>query len=156
MLHWIIGLILLVAPVPLEHLEADFIQLKTVQLLQEQQRSEGHLTYRAPAYLRWEYTTPVPMVWETGGNDGQTNRQAEQIVQLIMRSVNGEYLTDNEDFIVERMDNVACLTPKKRELRQLFRTIRIRLNQETGIADEVELTEKNGDRTLITFHNVNR
>lgn len=150
MLHYLFCLVLLIAPVRLQQLEADFTQVKTVRLLQDEQHSCGHLTYRAPDYLRWEYTSPVPMVWETGG----ANPQAERIVTLIMRSVNGDYLDDNDDFTVTRDGDTAILTPRKRELRQLFRQIRIRLNAKTGIADEVQLTEKNGDLTLITFRNV--
>lgn len=46
------------------------------------------------------------------------------------------------------------LVPKKRDLRQLFQSIEITLNPATQVAERVVLTEKNGDRSTISFHNL--
>lgn len=123
-------------------------------IMQTTQVSEGQLTYRAPDYLRWEYTSPASLVWEIDGKKGNVSPQVRKMVELIMRSINGEYLTTNDDFEVKQQGQVYTLTPKKREIRQFFQEIRITLNEKTGVADEVLLTEKSGDTTKIRFSQV--
>ena len=134
-------------------LSADFEQVKTSPLFAEPELSKGHLTYRQPDYLRWEYITPQTLVWEVDGAKGNVSPQVRQIVMLIIKSISGEYLQPNEDFNVVRTGDMAELTPKRRELKQLFTKISIRLNSKTEIADEVVLYEKNGDKTRIRFFN---
>jgi len=137
----------------LTFLSADFEQIKTSQLFAEPELSKGHLTYREPDYLRWEYTSPQALVWEMDGAKGNVSPQVRQIVTLILKSVSGAYLQPNDDFNVSMTDNIAELTPKRRELKQLFSKITIRINPKTGIADEVVLYEKSGDETRIRFFN---
>ncbi len=140
----------------LTFLSADFEQVKTSQLFTEPELSKGHLTYRAPDYLRWEYTSPQELVWEVDGAKGNVSPQVRQIVTLILKSVSGEYLQPNEDFNVTRNSDMAELVPRRRELKQLFTRITIRINPSTEIADEVVLYEKSGDETKIRFYNAKR
>jgi outer membrane lipoprotein-sorting protein len=140
----------------LTFLSADFEQVKTSQLFAEPEHSNGHLTYRQPDYLRWEYTQPQPLVWEVDGAKGNVSPQVRQVMTLILKSISGEYLQPNNDFDVKQNGDIADLTPKRRELKQLFRKITIRINPKTGIADEVVLFEKNGDETKIRFTNAQR
>lgn len=146
------SLLLVLSPIPPQLVEADFVQCKTTSLLKEDQVSNGHFSYHAPDYLRWEYISPVPLVWTTE-NNGTTNSHIQQILQLILRTINGDYLQENYDFSLSRIDTATyLLTPKKRELRQLFSSIRIHIVPSTGLADQVVLTEKNGDTTTISFN----
>lgn len=46
------------------------------------------------------------------------------------------------------------LIPKKRDLKQLFQSIEITLDPATQVAERVVLTEKNGDRSTISFSNL--
>lgn len=148
----LLSLLLVLSPIPPQLVEADFVQCKTTSLLKEDQVSNGHFSYHAPDYLRWEYISPVPLVWTTE-NNGTTNPHIQQILQLILRTINGDYLQENYDFSLSRIDTATyLLTPKKRELRQLFSSIRIHIVPSTGLADQVVLTEKNGDTTTISFN----
>lgn len=140
----------------LTFLEADFEQVKTSSLFAEPELSKGHLTYREPDYLRWEYTAPQTLVWEVDGSKDNVSPQVRQIMTLILKSVSGAYLEPNEDFQIEKNDNIAKLSPKRRELKQLFVSIAIRINPKTQIAEEVVLNEKNGDQTIIRFFNAKR
>ena len=54
-------------------LEADFVQTKNVAMLNEPQVSTGHLSYRAPDYIRWAYTSPQTLVWEVNGEQSNVN-----------------------------------------------------------------------------------
>ncbi len=147
----LLAILLLVTPPTPQQVEADFTQTKTTSLLKGEQVSTGHFSYKAPDYLRWEYLTPTSLVWSTA-NDGTTNQHIQQVLHLILRTINGDYLQENSDFTVLQADtDTYLLSPKKRELRQLFTSIRIHLVEATGLADQVVLTEKNGDTTTIAF-----
>lgn len=148
----LLSLLLALSPIPPQSVEADFVQRKTTSLLKEDQVSNGHFSYHAPDYLRWEYISPAPLVWTTE-NQSTTNPHIQQILQLILRTVNGDYLQENSDFSLSQTDTATyILTPKKRELRQLFSSICIHIVPATGLADQVVLTEKNGDTTTISFN----
>ncbi len=148
----LLAILLLVTPQTPQQVEADFTQTKATSLLKQAQVSAGHFSYKAPDYLRWEYTSPTSLVWTTA-NDGSTNQHVQQVLHLILRTINGDYLQENSDFAVSQTDtDTYLLSPKKRELRQLFTSIRIHLVKATGLADQVVLTEKNGDTTTIAFH----
>ena len=140
----------------LTFLSADFEQVKTSQLFAEPELSKGHLTYRQPDYLRWEYTSPQALVWEVDGAKDNVSPQVRQIMSLILKSVSGEYLQPNDDFHISMNGDLAELTPKRRELKQIFTKIAIRINPNTEIANEVVLYEKNGDETRIRFYNAKR
>ena len=133
---------------------AQFVQQKTSAMFVEPQRSEGQLLYRQPDYLRWEYTKPQPLVWELDGDKGNMNPHIKNMVMLIRQSISGDLAAAEKSFVVEQQDNIVTLTPKKRELKNLFIHIRIVLNPETQIADEVTIYEANGDTTHIRFFDV--
>lgn len=120
-------------------LEADFVQTKQVALMNEPQVSTGHLSYRAPEYMRWEYTSPQTMVWEIDGKQSNVNPQVQRLLRMIMASIAGENTPD------ERM---------KRESQILFRSVDITMDEKTHAAQRVEMIEKNGDTTIIEFKNV--
>ena len=120
-------------------LEADFVQTKQVALMNEPQVSVGHLSYRAPEYMRWEYISPQAMVWEIDGKQSNVNPQVQRLLRMIMASIAGENTPD------ERM---------KRESQKLFRSVDITMDEKTHVAQRVEMLEKNGDTTIIEFKNV--
>ncbi len=166
-------------------LEADFKQVKETRLLQEPEVATGHLSYRSPDRLCWEYLTPTAYKWELGTTSSSTTSpQVQQLLQFIIRSISGDNLQDNANFTVTQQPASApsnafsqgnaltrsntstqnstsaqggttyLLFPKKRDLRQLFQSIEITLDPTTQVAERVVLTEKNGDRSTITFHNI--
>ena len=120
-------------------LEADFVQTKQVALMNEPQVSTGHLSYRAPEYMRWEYTSPQATVWEIDGKQSNVNPQVQRLLRMIMASIAGENTQD------ERM---------QRESQKLFRSVNVTMDEKTHAAQRVEMIEKNGDTTIIEFKNV--
>ena len=120
-------------------LEADFVQTKQVALMNEPQVSTGHLSYRAPEYMRWEYTSPQATVWEIDGKQSNVNPQVQRLLRMIMASIAGENTQD------ERM---------QRESQKLFRSVNVTMDEKNHAAQRVEMIEKNGDTTIIEFKNV--
>ncbi len=137
-----------VTPVTL-HLR--FTQTKTVPMLTEPQVSTGVMLYRAPDYICWEYLTPTAVKWEMDGANSNVNRQVSGMITLIMESVQGKNLQTNEDFTVSQEGNRYTLIPKRRDIQKLFAEIVIVYNTQTGIADAVEMTERDNTHTIITF-----
>lgn len=120
-------------------LEADFVQTKTSALMLEPQVSTGHMSYRSPDYLRWAYDKPQVLVWEMNGQETNVNPQVQKLLRMIMASVSGEAQDDAK---------------MQRESRRLFRSVNIVMDERNGVAQRVEMIEKNGDITLIEFSNV--
>ncbi len=133
-------------------IEADFTQVKEVRMLKEPQVATGRLSYHAPDKMCWEYISPDTGKWELGNS--ATSPQVQQLLQFIVNTISGDYLQDSADFAVVQEGNTYLLTPKKRELRQLFQSVQITLNESTHVAEHVVLTEKNGDKSTISFYNV--
>lgn len=120
-------------------LEADFMQTKQVALMNEPQVSSGHMTYRAPDFMRWEYQKPETIVWEVNGDKSNVNPQIQKLLRMIMSSIAGNTQED---------------TRMLRESKRLFKAVNITMDEKQGTAKRVELIEKNGDTTIIEFSNV--
>lgn len=120
-------------------LEADFVQTKTLAMMSEPQVSAGHMTYRAPDYMRWAYQSPQALVWEVDGDKSNVNPQVQKLLRMIMASIAGNSTDD----------------PKlQRESKRMFRSVNVVMNESGHVARRVELIEKNGDTTIIEFTNV--
>jgi len=120
-------------------LEADFVQTKSVAMMNEPQVSTGHMTYRAPDYMQWAYRSPQQMVWEVDGNNSNVNPQVQRLLRMIMAAIAGEGEVDAK---------------AQKESRKLFQSVNVVMDESGRVAQRVELVEKNGDTTLIEFTNV--
>lgn len=120
-------------------LEADFVQTKTVAMMSKPQVSTGHMTYRAPDYMLWAYLTPQATVWEIDGDKSNVNPQVQKLLRMIMASIAGK---DTNDPVLQR------------ESKRMFRSVEVIMDERNEVAGRVELTEKNGDTTIIEFTNV--
>ena len=120
-------------------LEADFVQTKTVALMNEPQVSTGHLVYRSPDYMQWSYVKPQAITWEIDGNKSNVNPQIQKLLRMIMASISGN---NQED---EKM---------QRESKRLFKSVTITMDEANEVAKRVEMIEKNGDVTVIEFDHV--
>ena len=117
------------------------MQTKSSALMNEPQVATGHMSYRAPDYMLWAYETPEAMRWEIDGQKSNVNPQVQKLLRMIMRSVAGESTDD---------------PALQKESKKLFRDIRITMDERNEVARRVEMTEKNGDMTIIEFSNVRK
>lgn len=120
-------------------LSADFTQTKHVAMMKEPQVSQGHMVYRAPDYMKWQYVKPNAIVWEIDGQQSNVNPQIQNLLRMIMASVAGEGAEDAK---------------LQKESKKLFKSVNIVMDEKTRVAQRVELVEKNGDTTIIEFTNV--
>lgn len=78
----------------------------------------------------------------------------------MLQSVAGNCLNDDSSFTsstaVDGGDWVVTLRPLRKDIRQLFREIVLRFSRQKAVVTRVELTEKNGDSTVIELRNVKK
>lgn len=154
-------------------MECRFVQTKTLKMLNDKMVSEGLMCYRQSDRLRWEYQTPYTYVFVLNGKrvlldtgkekniiDVKTNRMFEEIARMMMDSVTGKCLSDASEFDVKLYTQgtgwIADLTPKKKQMRQMFVKIRLRFDTKAKVVDRVEMTDKSGDNTVIELKNIRK
>ncbi|WP_311441445.1 MULTISPECIES: outer membrane lipoprotein carrier protein LolA [Hoylesella] len=147
-------------------LQCTFRQTKTLRILKNKMVAKGRMCYSQPSQLRWEYTSPYQYVFIVNGNkvlmknskrtdviDANKNKVFKQITSIMMSSVTGKCLTDQQNFKTQMSTSgtswIARLTPVKKELRQLFSQLLITFDTKRMVAVRVEMIEKGGDNTVI-------
>ena len=90
--------------------------------------------------------------------DIRSSRLFQGIARVMMNSVTGKSLSNDSDFSVEMMTQgnewIASLTPKGKEMKALFKTIRLHFDSQKQMVSKVEMIEKNGDNTVIQLMHV--
>lgn len=147
--------------------QCDFTQTKQSKMLKGEQVSEGKMFCQQPDKLRWEYTSPRSSTLVLEGNEARLLKGTEQgtrnkfiasMARMIMNSVAGKNLTDNKTFQVTAKEMptkyVATLVPLKKDMKRLYSKLVLHFSIKQETVTEIELYEKNGDRTLIELHNI--
>ena len=126
-------------------LACNFTQVKTLSFLNDKMTSQGRMCYDASGKLRWEYTSPYTYTFILNGQqvhiqsaknrqtiDIRQSRLFQGIAQVMMNSVTGRNLTSNKDFACTFYTQgdvwVADLVPQRKEMKQMFSTIRLRFD----------------------------
>lgn len=151
-------------------ISGDFVQVKYIQMMQEEAVSAGKLYFKAPDVLKWEYFKPYnyKILFKDGklfindeGDKSVTNvganKSFEKLFSLISGSMNGRLLADAEnfDFTYVRVNNnkMIILKPRDPGLRRMFARIILIFDQE-NLVNSLKLVEDSGDFTEIFFKNV--
>lgn len=147
--------------------KCNFTQKKQSKMLKGEQVSEGKMFCQQPDKLRWEYTSPKPSTLVLdgtkaqllkGGEQGTRNKFVGEMARMIMNSVAGKCLTDNKTFLVSAKEMpteyVATLVPQKKDMKRLYAKLVLHYDIKQETVTEIELYEKNGDRTLIELHDI--
>lgn len=156
----------------LKSIRCTFVQTKHLSLLDDKMVSEGIMYYSRPDKLRWEYTSPYEYVFILNGTkvcvgnakgtdllDTGSNKVFKEIARIIMNTVTGKALSDAASFDATVADDGSdgwrvTLIPRKREMRQMFRSIEMCFNKSSLLVNEINIIEKNNDRTNIVFSNI--
>ena len=152
-------------------LACNFTQVKTLSFLNDKMTSQGRMCYDASGKLRWEYTSPYTYTFILNGQqvhiqsaknrqtiDIRQSRLFQGIAQVMMNSVTGRNLTSNKDFACTFYTQgdvwVADLVPQRKEMKQMFSTIRLRFDSKRRMVSQVEMNEKRGGVTVITLKDI--
>ena len=151
-------------------LQCDFVQKKTFSILSEELISEGHLYFKQKDKIRWEYSKPYLFEFVMNANKIMTNSQGKKNImdvsaskifsemsKMIVAGINGAGIFDptkfSFQFMIGTKDKMVVLTPKQKEVKQMFKTITICFNPSDYTVNSVEIEEFNGDKTLIIMKN---
>jgi outer membrane lipoprotein carrier protein len=152
-------------------MQCDFTQTKHLRMLNDKMTSKGRMYYQQTNRLRWEYTSPYSYTFILNDDkvllknaqrndviDVNKNKLFREIARIMMNSVVGTSLTDDKSFKSTIATNgsewTATLLPQRKDLRQLFQKIILHFNRTNAMVKQVELIEKNGDKTVIELNNI--
>lgn len=155
----------------IETMAADFTQTKNLSLLNDKMVSEGKIYYKRPDKLRWEYTSPYDYLFIFNGTkvyvgnksrkdviDTSSNKIFKEVARIMMSTVTGTALSNTTDFTITVDDSgnlwKVTLVPKKKELRNMFSKVVLSFNKANYQVSEIDIFEKNNDRTNIKFRNL--
>lgn len=148
-----------------------FTQTKYLSLLSDKMVSSGKMYYKQPNKLRWEYTSPYDYLFVFNGTkvyvgnkskkdviDTNTNKIFKEIARIMMNTVTGKALSNKTDFTISVVGNntswVVTLIPKKKDMKQMFSKIELIFNKSNTMISEINIFEKNNDRTNIKLTNI--
>ncbi len=155
----------------LKTMSCSFTQTKYLSLLSDKMVSEGKMNYKQPNKLRWEYTTPYQYLFIFNGTkvyvgnksrkdviDTNTNKVFKEVARIMMSTVTGTALSNSSDFSIDVSDGNTqwqiTLVPKKKEMKKMFSKIVLLFNKSTLMISEINIYEKNSDRTNIKLKNI--
>ncbi len=161
------------ATAQIRDMECDFVQTKNIRLLNRSMVSRGHMSYRQPDKLRWEYTTPYTYVFVVNGNkvqilnnkrkdviDVDRNKMFREIVNIMLSTVAGTCLGDQSSFRTTvtstQSEYIATLVPQKKEMRQMYSNIILHFDPKAGVVSKIEMNEAKGDMTTIELRNIHK
>lgn len=149
----------------------DFTQTKHLAMLREKMVSKGKMYYRKPDKLRWEYVSPYKYTFILNGAkvsvannkrndviDTRNNKLFKEIARIMMSTVTGRALSDTGDFTITINETAptwdVTLVPKRKNIKQMFSKIILKFRRTDCQVQQIELYEKNGDRTEIKLQNI--
>ena len=153
-------------------IDCSFTQVKTLRFLNDKMTSQGRMLFDGSGKLRWEYQSPYSYTFILNGDkvyiksaqgsqqtiDIRQSRLFQGIAEVMMNSVTGKSLTTSSDFDCTMYTSgdewQALLTPKRKEMKKLFKDIRLHFSSQKQMVTQVEMTEQNGDTTVITLKDV--
>ncbi|MBL7769068.1 MAG: outer membrane lipoprotein carrier protein LolA [Flavipsychrobacter sp.] len=150
-------------------IRAEFTQEKNLSLLAEKIVSKGKFWFRKETLVRMEYQHPFQYLMIINGKniyikDGQkenkvsarSNKLFQKINQLTIDCVQGTVF-NNPDFNVKAFENktqfLVEMLPVARDMQEFFSTILVTIDRKDYSVASINMIEKGGDNTLISFYN---
>lgn len=154
-------------------IKADFVQEKTMQLLGSKMISRGKMLYVRPSSFRWEYVSPYSYIFAIADGkviiksaqgkseiDIRQSKLFAEIASIMMGSVTGESLEESKDFTFSLFSSadkklyMAELTPVKKEIKQMFKAVKLFFLPDKKVVDKIIMTDRSGDETIIELKNI--
>ena len=147
-------------------LSAAFTQEKSSSMLAEKVVQKGTLHYKAPAKMRWAYTSPEAMaivfcdgkaVLQNKNGSSAPNKMVGELGSMIVNAVNGQFLKDNTSFSSSYYrqtgsgDVTVKLKPLNKRMKLYYKEITLVLDKKDCLARKIVLAEASGDVTTIDF-----
>lgn len=154
----------------IESIKCDYIQEKSISLLEENIITKGHIVYVNPQKLYWIANEPVEqsfvmnedsikIINSSGTNLMPINQHPvfKEISKLIYISELQNQFVDNANFDIEYFKNdnnlIVRMKPKKSRLKKIIASLNVHFDYNTKLAEKIEITDANNDITTISLSN---
>ena len=148
---------------------SDFVQYKHLDFLTEDIKTSGKMAFKAPNWVKWEYTKPYEysvifkndvLLINDGGTKSDVKMSSSKLFknlnQLIINSVTGD-MFDEKQFIISYYKSKeyykVILVSKDKKLAKFINSFELQFHKETGAVLEVKMIELSGDFAKIMFSN---
>jgi len=148
---------------------SDFVQYKHLDFLDNDIETSGKLSFKAPGFVKWEYTNPYQysVIFKENElliNDGGTKSNVDignsklfkKLNELIVNSVKGN-MFDDDDFKITylKTDKVykSIFEPKDKKIAGYIASFELLFNKKDAAVVEVKMIEPSTDFTRIIFTN---
>ncbi len=153
-----------------QSISSNFKQTKNMKLLKESIVSTGNFYYKKDNKVRIEYKNPYNYlvilnngqmsITDNFGKKTQMNTNSSKTLSAVnsvmVDCVNGN-IFNNKNFVATATEKGAQylvnLTPHSPEMKSMYDKIVATFDKKTLNILQLELTEKNGDITKMTYHN---
>ncbi|MHB8091381.1 MAG: outer membrane lipoprotein carrier protein LolA [Syntrophales bacterium] len=152
----------------IKSISADFIQEKHLKILAKPIVSEGRLYFKTPVSIRWEYLSPVrtltlmnkrgAMVYIRSDKKWVMDKAQSDTRGIVMNEINNWFsgrFQENPAFTAVYNPGPppsVILTPKE-DMKNFVSRIVLKLSKTTGMVEQVEIMEGQGNRSKIIFKN---
>lgn len=150
-------------------LKCDFIQEKNLSFMAQKVISKGTMKYKKTDMMKLEYTTPFQYIMSLSKGkvyikdngkvnkfDTKSNKLFKYVNDLMIHAVQGNVL-DTEDFNIVFKENSKSflmeMEPRDASMKEYINKVNVFVNKTDFDVTKVEMKEKSGDYTLITFIN---
>lgn len=155
----------------IKSMRCSFTQTKNLSMLADKVTSSGVLLYSHPGRLRWEYKSPYKYLFIFNGEkvhigskskketiDVRKNKVYREVARIMMSTITGQVLSGSSDFICDISGTpaswIVTMTPKKKELKLIFKKIELTFNRNDSTVSGIKIYEKNGDTTDLKFSDI--
>ena len=149
-------------------IEASFVQVKHLDILENDIRSEGMFYFKRENKMRWEYDQPFKYIIVMTGDEiliknenkvsafnAKSNKLFTEVSRMMSVMLRGE-IFDNPAFSVSLTGNkdfyLATAKPATKEMQQFLNTVYMYFEKKHLTVSKLRMLENSGDYTLITFH----
>jgi outer membrane lipoprotein-sorting protein len=150
-------------------LTCDFVQEKSLSFMAQKVISKGTMKYKKPDMMKLEYTTPFQYIMalykgkviikdngKVSKYDSKSNKVFKYVNDLMINAVQGN-VADSKEFSIVYKENSKTylmeMTPVEATMKEYVSKVLVTVSKTDYGVLKVEMTEKSGDYTLITFVN---
>jgi len=149
-------------------IESDFVQKRTLSIMDEVLISSGKFLYKKPGFMKWDQLLPSQYYFILNGDrvirfDGEKRKtisasspQVSYFKDFILGTVNGS-MFESKQFIStfsKVNDEVrVVLLPQQKEMKKRIESIQLVFSYDKMVLIELIIMEKDGDKTAIYFSN---
>ena len=155
----------------INNVKCNYIQEKSVSLLEDNIKNEGEVIFMTPDNLYWKNNTPenqsfvlrsdsVKIVNNNGVNimPIQEHLIFREISKIISNGVSNNSIIDENKFIPSYEENenhiIVNMKPKKNKMKNVLGNMTIHFEKSSYLIHKIEITDNNHDVTTITLSDI--